>query len=465
LSALLPSSPIKADAGTPRSRDLFGHPRGLSILFTTEMWERFSYAGMSSLLALYLVQHALLPGQAENIIGYGAVKATLEAVYGVRTREAFAAQLVLLFTGIAYSAPIIGGYVADRYLGQRLTAVIGALLMAAGHFLMMLEATLFFALACLIAGIGAFKPNVSTQVGALYAAGDERRVRAYSIYYLGINIGTFLAPLTAGTLGQTVGWHYGFGTAGAAMLVATAIYLAGLRHLPRDEVRHASLAKPAAAPLTASERQAVGGLICVFVLVSFYWAAYSQQDATTQFWAETYTDRRIDLGFWQGQILTAWFLSIGSAAIFVLTPAVIKLWAWQATRGSEPSTIGKMAIGFACMSVANILLAVGALTIGDGKASPWLLVGYFVIVTVGELYVAPVGLALVSRLAPAKVLSLMMGLWFAASLPGGILGSWLGGLWDSLSKPHFFLLVALAPALAGLALYALRPVLRKAFEG
>ena len=202
----------------------------------------------------------------------------------------------------------------------------------------------------------------------------------------------------------------------------------------------------------------------MFILVSFYWASYGQQDATIQFWAERYTDRQVDLGFWKGQILTAWFLSIGSAAIFVLTPAVIKLWAWQASRGTEPSTISKMAIGFACMALANIVLAAGALTIGDGKASPWLLVAYFIIVTIGELYVAPVGLALVSRLAPAKVLSLMMGLWFAASLPGGILGSYLGGMWDSLSKPHFFLMIALAPALAGLALFALRPVLRKAFE-
>ena len=447
-----------------RHSHLFGHPKGLTVLFATEMWERFSYAGMSSLLALYLVQHALLPGRVEAVIGYGAVKAALDAVYGTRTLEGFAAQLVLLFTGIAYSAPIVGGYLADRFFGQRITAVAGALLMAAGHFLMMFEATLFVALAFLILGIGAFKPNVSTQVGALYADGDERRVRAYSIYYLGINIGTFLAPLSAGTLGQTIGWHYGFGTAGVAMLVATAIYLAGLRHLPPDEVRHPGLAGPPAAPLSPSEKQAVTGLICVFVLVSFYWAAYSQQDATTQFWAQYYTDRRIDLGFWRGEILTAWFLSIGSAAIFVLTPAVIKLWAWQARRGTEPSTIGKMAIGFACMSVANVLLAIGALTIGDGKASPWLLVGYFVIVTVGELYVAPVGLALVSRLAPAKVLSLMMGLWFAASLPGGIIGSWLGGLWDTLSKPRFFLMIALAPALAGLALFALRPILRNAFE-
>src|ERR1043165_9056290 len=253
-----------------RHSHLLGHPKGLTVLFTTEMWERFSYAGMSSLLALYLVQHALLPGQVEAVIGYGAVKAALEAVYGTRSLEAFAAQLVLLFTGIAYSAPIVGGYIADRYFGQRITAVAGALLMAAGHFLMMFEATLFIALGCLVLGIGAFKPNVSTQVGALYAEGDGRRVRAYSIYYLGINIGTFLAPLSAGTIGLTIGWHYGFGTAGVAMLVATAIYLAGLRYLPPDEVRASRRETVATAPLTPSEKQAIGGLICVFILVSFY---------------------------------------------------------------------------------------------------------------------------------------------------------------------------------------------------
>lgn len=449
---------------TPASAQLFGHPRGLSVLFTTEMWERFSYAGMSSLLALYLVQHALLPGRAETIIGYDVVKGVLDGIYGARSAEGFAAQLVLLFTGIAYSAPILGGYLADRWFGQRITAVIGALAMAAGHFLMMFEVTLFFALACLIVGIGLFKPNVSTQVGALYAEGDQRRLRAYSIYYLGINIGTFLAPLTAGTLGQTVGWHYGFGTAGCAMLVATAIYLAGLRYLPADEVRGARRKQVAEQPLTPTERQAVGGLICVFVLVSFYWASYGQQDATIQFWAERYTDRQIDLGFWKGQIVTAWFLSIGSAAIFVLTPLVLRLWAWQAERGREPSTIAKMTIGFFCMAAANVMLALGALSAGEGKASPWLLVGYFIVVTIGELYVAPVGLALVSRLSPPKVMSLMMGLWFASTLPGGLLGSYLGSMWDTLSKPNFFFVVALAPAIAGVALFALRSVLRKAFE-
>ena len=173
---------------------------------------------------------------------------------------------------------------------------------------------------------------------------------------------------------------------------------------------------------------------------------------------------QIDLGFWQGQILTAWFLSIGSASIFLLTPAVIGSGHGRpsAAPSRPPSPRWRSALDawpppISCWPSA-------ALAAGSGKASPWLLVGYFIIVTIGELYVAPVGLALVSRLAPAKVLSLMMGLWFAASLPGGILGSWLGGLWDSLSKPHFFLVIALAPALAGLALFALRPVLRKAFE-
>ena len=209
-------------------------------------------------------------------------------------------------------------------------------MMAVGHFLMVFEALLFFALACLILGIGAFKPNVSTQVGSLYAPGDARRLRAYSIYYLGINIGAFLAPLVAGTLG------------GERRL---ALRLRGRRRrhagqprdLPRracatcrrDEVRHARAARPPAAPFDAGERRAVVGLLCVFALVTFFWATYDQQGNTLLFWVEDHTDRPIDLGFWQGEIPTTWFLALNPLMIFVFTPILIRLWAWQARLGAR----------------------------------------------------------------------------------------------------------------------------------
>src|SRR3954449_13244957 len=233
--------------------ELFGHPKGLTVLFATEMWERFSYYGMASLLVLYLVKYLLLPGQVESVIGYGAVKGALESMFGPLAAQPFASQVYGFYAGFAYLLPVFGGYLADRFFGQRKMAIIGALLMAAGHFLMAVESMLFIALGLLVVGMGAFKPNVSTQVGSLYGPNDPRRVRAYSIYYVGINIGAFAAPLIAGTLGGEVGWHYGFAAAGVGMLISLAIYLAGLRHLPRDE-RHVPRApRRVAPPLDAHE--------------------------------------------------------------------------------------------------------------------------------------------------------------------------------------------------------------------
>jgi proton-dependent oligopeptide transporter, POT family len=457
---------------TETSSDRFGHPRGLTVLFATEMWERFSYYGMASLLVLYLVKYLLLPGQVEGIIGYATVKAALESVFGPLSPQPLASQIYGFYTGLAYFTPVIGGWLADRVLGQRMTCIIGALLMALGHFLMMSERLLFLALACLILGIGAFKPNVSTQVGSLYAPGDARRVRAYSIYYFGINIGAFLAPLIAGTLGGQVGWHYGFMASGIGMLVSLAIYLNGMRYLPPDELHRARAEVETEAengtatkkPFSTAERRAILGLLCVFALVSFFWATYDQQGNTVLLWCADYTDRRIDLGFWKGEIPTAWFLALNPLMIFAFTPLLIKLWSWQERHGTEMSTIGKLALGFACVAIANIVLAVAAWNTGGAKASPLWLLGYYAALTIGELHLAPVGLALVSRLAPARVLSLMMGLWFAATFPGDVLGGWLGGFWSTMAKPNFFVMLALIAAAAGTAVFALNPFLRTVFD-
>src|SRR5215212_8097432 len=250
-SALHAAPPSHPENACKARTDLFGHPKGLSVLFATEMWERFSYYGMASLLVLYMVKYLLLPERAETVIGYHAVKGALESVFGPLAPQPLASQIFGFYTGFAYLTPILGGYIADRFIGQRNTAMIGALLMATGHFLMAFEALLFVALSFLILGIGAFKPNVSTQVGSLYAPGDPRRLRAYSIYYVGINIGAFLAPLVCGTLGDEIGWHYGFAAAGIGMLIGTAIYIAGLRHLPADELHRTRAEHVEAKPFTA----------------------------------------------------------------------------------------------------------------------------------------------------------------------------------------------------------------------
>src|SRR5437879_2904410 len=447
--------------GLSESSDRFGHPRGLSVLFATEMWERFSYFGMASLLVLYLVKYLLLPGQAEHVLGYGVVKAALEGLFGPLPPQPLASQIVGLYTGLAYFTPILGGYLADRVLGQRYTAVLGAVLMAAGHFLMAFEAMLFVALALLILGIGAFRRNVSAQVGSLYAKGDARRLRAYSIYYVGINIGAFLAPLVCGTLGAEAGWHYGFAAAGVGMLIATAIYLAGMRHLPPDELHRAKAAQAAAVPFRTHERRAIAGLLGIFALVTLFWATYDQQSNTLLLWTEDFTERRIDLGFWRGEIPTTWFLALNPLMIFLFTPILIRMWAAQARLGTEMSTIAKLAFGFLCVALGNLVMVAAAWGLSPAaKANPLWLVGYFIVVTIGELHLAPVGLALVSRLAPARVLSLMMGLWFAATFPGDVLGGWLGGFWSSMEKAHFFTMIGAIAAIGGAAVAALGPALR-----
>jgi POT family proton-dependent oligopeptide transporter len=464
VTAVRSSHGESTQADAPR-RDLFGHPKGLTVLFATEMWERFSYYGMASLLVLYMVKYLLLPGQVEAVIGYQAIKSGLESMFGPLGPQALASQIYGFYAGFAYLTPIFGGYIADRWLGQRKMAIAGAVLMAIGHFLMAVEALLFIALGFLVVGMGAFKPNVSTQVGALYALDDPRRVPAYSIYYLGINIGAFLAPLIAGTLGGEAGWHYGFGAAGVGMLVALAIYVFGLRHLPRDEVRHSLTAPQQKQPFDRRERHAIRGLLVVFVLTSFFWATYEQQGNTTMLWAEDFTDRRVNLGFWQGQIPSTWFLALNSVVIFAVTPILIRLWNAQRRTGTETSTISKLAFAFICIGFANLIMALAASINGpDGKASPLWLVAYFTILTIGELQLGPVGLALVSRLAPARVLSLMMGLWLAASFPGEILGGWLGGFWSTMDKPQFFLMIAIIAIIPGLAVYALNPILRSVFD-
>src|SRR5258705_7493591 len=249
------------------ARDFLGHPPGLAVLFATESWERFSYFGDAALVVLYMVKYLLEPGRVETVLGFGAVKAGLEFLFGRLEAQPLASQLFGFYTGLAYFMPVLGGLIADRLLGQRRTVIIGGVLMAVGHFMMAFEALFLLALLMLIVGIGAFKPNISTQVGALYGPGDDRRDRAYSIFYLGINVGAFLAPLVCGTLAVQYGWHYGFAAAGVGMLVSLAIYLCGRRTLPADARSRGSAVARERKPLAAGERRAVRALIGTCALV------------------------------------------------------------------------------------------------------------------------------------------------------------------------------------------------------
>jgi POT family proton-dependent oligopeptide transporter len=459
-----PGKPVRVSAltGSARGGELFGHPRGLSFLFATEMWERFSYYGMRALLVLYLVKYLFDPARAQNVAGFAQIKSLFEFVFGPLDVQPLSSQIYGTYTGLVYLTPILGGYLADRVLGQRRMVVIGALLMAVGHFMMAFEPLFFFALTVLILGNGAFKPNISTQVGTLYAPGDARRDRAFSIFYVGINLGAFLAPLVCGTLGEKLGWHYGFAAAGVGMTIGLAIYLLAAPALPPTEVRGRA---HAGEPFGRVEWRALGALLLLALPVTFFWATYEQQGNTITLWASDHTDRIFNLVFWSFEIPTTWFQALNPFLIFAFTPIILALWRRQAGRGREPATVLKMAYGCLATAAAYLILVAAAFAAGAGKASWLWLVAYFIVLTVGELYLSPTSLSLVTKVAPARAISMMMGVWLATSFTGGFLAGYLGSLWSGMAKSSFFLMCSVIAALAGLVILAfvrpLKPMLRE----
>ena len=442
--------------------DFLGHPRGLAFLFGTEMWERFSYYGMRALLVLYMVKYLLLPEHAENVIGLATLRSALESIYGPLGTQPFSSLIYGFYTGFVYATPLIGGLIADRWLGQHITIIIGAVLMAVGHFMMAFEPLFLFALLFLICGNGCFKPNMSAQVGSLYAPGDHRRDRAYSIFYVGINLGAFLAPLVCGTLGQEVGWHWGFGAAGVGMTIAllTYIYALASRTLLPDELHKVRAAGLEKKPLEPSEWRAVIALILLFLPGILFWATYEQQGNTIALWADDHTDRSINLIIWRGEIPTTWFQAFNPFMIFAFTPLIIALWTWQERRGTEPSTVVKMAIGCFLCALSYVIMAGAAWDAGGDDASwLWLFV-FFVVITIGELYLSPIALSLVSKVAPVRMVSLLMGVWLATSFIGNFLAGYLGSFWSSMDKVNFFLMIAAIAAVAGVVIFAFNRPLR-----
>jgi POT family proton-dependent oligopeptide transporter len=452
------SRDVAPELAEGKSTDLFGHPRGLTFLFTTEMWERFSYYGMRSLLVLYMTKYLLLPGHAGSVAGLLTLKGGLEAIFGPLDIQPLSSQIWGLYTGLVYFTPIFGGLLADKVLGQRRTVIVGAILMAIGHFMMAVEHLFLFALLALILGSGCFKPNISTQVGGLYAPGDHRRDRAYSIFYVGINLGAFLAPLVCGTLGEKVGWHYGFAAAGVGMCVGLCIYLYALPMLPQDEMHNA--AQREERPLSRDEWRAIAALLVLFIPNTLFWATYEQMGNTTILWIDSDVDRTVDLFGWIAQIPTTWFLAFNPFMIFAFTPFVVALWARQAKRRTEPSTITKMALGCFGVTAADLIRAFAAFHAGAGQANWLWVLASIAVITVGELYLSPVGLSFVTKVAPARILSMMMGIWLASSFTGNFLAGFIGSFWSRMTPPEFFLMIAAISALAGLMIFACRWLLR-----
>ena len=454
-----------SEVQSPSTRDVFGHPRGLTFLFATEMWERFSYYGMRALLVLYMVKYLLHPEHVQHVVGLEQLQNWLESLFGPLGTQALSSQIYGFYTGLVYLTPLFGGLLADRVLGQHRTILLGAASMAIGHFMMAFESLFLFALGMLILGNGAFKPNISAQVGGLYSPRDARRDRAYSIFYVGINIGAFFAPLVCGTLGEELGWHYGFAAAGIGMTIALLIYVSALPSLPPDELHKTRTPAEQETSLNRNDWLGIFALIALLVPTTLFWATYEQQGNTIVLWADDHTDRSIDLLLWRGEIPVTWFQAFNPFMIFAFTPVVVGLWRRQAQRGREPSTVSKMALGCFGVTLANLIM-VGAAWVAAGDEASWLwLLGYFVVITIGELYISPIGLSLVSKLAPVHMVSMLMGLWFATSFAGNFLAGWLGSLWSGMHKVMFFLMIAGISAAAGLLILAFERPLRSVTAG
>ena len=429
--------------------DLLGHPPGLAYLFGSEMWERFSYYGMRLLLPLYCLQYLLLPGHHEHVIGFELMRGTLEHLYGrLTTSQQLQSAIYGAYTSLVYLTPLIGGFLADRYFGRRYTVVVGGILMAIGHFMMAFENYFYIALLFLVLGNGGFKPNISTQVGGLYKPGDHRIDRAYSVFYVGINVGALLGQNICGAFGDRQLWSYGFAAAGVGMLIGTLTYLYALRILPHDRPIRPTVSAPRA-PFTAADWRIFLILWLLIIPGCLFWATYEQSGNTMEVWSVDHVNRLVALGPASFTLSVGAIQSFNSIFILAFTPLVIWYWKRQEAQNSEPSAVVKMALGFVILALSYFILGGAQMAAGTGQVHwIWTLI-YFAFFTLGELYFSPVGLSLYAKAAPPQVSAFMMAVFFGTNFLGNFLSGWLGTLYSLMGSGQFFLLIgviALAPA-------------------
>ena len=338
-----------------------GHPRGLFYLAFTEAWERFSFYGMTALVVLYMVNQLLLPGHVEHIGGFSSFRATIESVVGPLSTQALASQIYGLYSGFVYFTPLLGGMIADRWIGQRNAVVIGALSMCAGHLAMAFAQTFLVALLLLVIGSGFLKGNISAQVGALYPPNDEaRRTRGFVIFSTGINIGAVVGPLLCGLLAQVYGWHYGFGVAAIFMFLGLATYLYGYRYLPAKVER----LRRESDRLTAAEWRIIGALIAVITITIFESIAANQIYNVMPVWIQ----QHVNLNIGSFRIPIPWYQSSYSLFSILGVPVVFWIWRHQKSRGREPHDVAKIGIG-ACIAAGSTLLLVAAILASEiGRA-------------------------------------------------------------------------------------------------
>ena len=470
----------------PEAGGFFGHPAGLSTLFFTEMWERFSFYGMRAILLLFMTAAV-----TEGGLGWSAAKAG--PIYG-------------LYTALVYLTALPGGWIADRILGQRKSVLVGGIIIALGHVSLTFHSLAFFylGLVLIVTGTGLLKPNISTMVGGLYTPEDARRDAGFSIFYMGINLGAFISPLVCGFLAQSTqfrgflqshgmnpanSWHWGFGAAAVGMTLGLIQYVLGGRRLGSVGAQPATAGDPAvqardrrnlllglavfavlvlAAVLlriamadvtkyvgysllvipilyfaflfsqqwTAEERKHLWAILLFFVFASLFWSAFEQAGSTLNLFAERLTRNSL-FGF---QYPASWLQSVNSAFIWMLAPVFAWLWIALGRRRKEPSSPAKFAYGLFFVGAGFLVMVGAALASGPqgGRVSPAWLLTVYLLHTVGELCLSPVGLSTMTKLAPARVVSQMMGIWFLASSVGNFIGGQVAGLFEKFPLPWIF---------------------------
>lgn len=434
-----------------KQKELFGHPVGLYILFFTEMWERFSYYGMRAILVLYLVAEV----KSDNP-GLGWTNAEALSVYGT-------------YTMLVYLASIPGGWIADKFLGQKKSVLYGGILLVLGHGVLSIEQMWAFytGLGLIVAGVGMLKPNISTMVGGLYKTGDIRRDKGFTIFYIGINIGAFLSSIIVGYVGEVYGWHYGFGLAAIGMILGLLQYVLGQKHLKYvgnntnksvDPEEKAAMKRP----LTKVEKDRMVVLFISFILVIVFWGAFEQAGGLMNIYASEKTDRML-MGW---EVPASWFQSLNAMFIILLGTVVAGYWAKRKLKGKVSTSLFKMCLGLIIMGTGFFFMTAAAAEFNNDGASAmyWLVLAYL-FHTVGELCLSPVALSYITKLAPLKYASLMMGVYFAMTGLGNKVAGLLGESASDLGELTVFTGIAIFCVSFGLLVLLIRKKLENLTHG
>ncbi len=429
---------------------LFGHPVGLYVLFFTEMWERFSYYGMRAILVLYITTKTM---DSNPGLGWSTTEAL--SLYGT-------------YTALVYIMSIPGGLIADKILGQKKSVLLGGLILVLGHSILAItqDWAFYTGLGLIIAGVGLLKPNISTMVGGLYKQGDERRDAGFTIFYIGINVGAFLSSLIVGYVGETIGWHYGFGLAGIGMLLGLLVFVWGQKHLvgigdfigkdDNPDKEHANR------PLTKIEKDRMLVMFLSFLLIIVFWGAFEQAGGLMNIYADTKTDRM----FMGWEVPASWFQSVNAFFIITLGTAIAGFWYNWKMKGREGSSLFKMAIGIIIMGFGFLFMRFAAEQYeSTGSSAMYWLVLAYLFHTIGELCASPVALSFITKLAPVKYASLMMGAYFAATGVGNKIAGIVGASAEGAGEKAVFTGVFIFTVVFGLIVLAILKPLKRLTHG